>query len=429
MKPLIAQARAETLMTLRRGESVLLALGIPVGLLSFFSLVDVLPTPTRHPVDFLAPGILALAVMSTAMVSLAIATGFERQYGVLKRLGTTPLGRPALLAAKSISVLVVIALQVAVLVPMALVLGWRPHAAAPTALLAVVLGTVAFAGLGLLMAGRLRAEATLAGANGLYLALLLLGGMVIPITRLPGGLRAVSRGLPAGALSDALHAALGAGAAVPTRGVDRARRLGDRGPPRRRPHLPLGIVGPVETEDLPALDATGQAWLRERIAEYGSGRAPPRSMGARPQRRGRTGPAPARGSATCRPPRQGAASASVESELVELLRSRDPRWMTWRSVSCSAVGSPRLCGSDIASYDVRCRSDLGLRRCRGVPSLRADRFAHCDAKRTGNRPHMKRATPALMIECAVVVVKSLNRVRITTTTAHSIGSSASRRPL
>ena len=204
-------------MTLRRGESVLLALGIPLGLLAFFSVVDVLPTPTKHPVDFLAPGILALAVMSTAMVSLAIATGFERQYGVLKRLGATPLGRPALLAAKSISVLAVIAIQVVVLVPVALLLGWSPHASAVVALGAVALGTIAFAGLGLLMAGSLRAEATLAGANGLYLALLLLGGMVIPLSKLPRGLRAVSRALPAGALSDALHAALGAGTAVPTR--------------------------------------------------------------------------------------------------------------------------------------------------------------------------------------------------------------------
>jgi ABC-2 type transport system permease protein len=217
MKPLLAQARAETVMTLRRGESVLLALGIPVGLLAFFSVVDVLPTPTRHPVDFLAPGILALAVMSTAMVSLGIATGFERQYGVLKRLGATPLGRPALLAAKSISIIAVLMIQVAVLVPVALALGWKPHAGAPVALIAVVLGAIAFAGLGLLMAGSLRAEATLAAANGLYLALLLLGGMVIPLANLPGGLRAVSRGLPAGALSDALHAALGSGAAVPTR--------------------------------------------------------------------------------------------------------------------------------------------------------------------------------------------------------------------
>src|SRR5438045_343160 len=88
-----AQTRAEVVMTLRRGESVLLTLVIPVMLLVFFSLVDVLPTGRKHPVDFLAPGVLALAVMSTAMVGLGIATGFERQYGVLKRLGSTPLGR------------------------------------------------------------------------------------------------------------------------------------------------------------------------------------------------------------------------------------------------------------------------------------------------------------------------------------------------
>ena len=217
MRALRAQARAETVMTLRRGESVLLALGIPVGLLVFFSVVDVLPTNTRHPVDFLAPGVLALAVMSTAMVSLGIATGFERQYGVLKRLGTTPLGRPALLTAKSLAVLAVLVVQLIVLVPVAMLLGWSPHPAALAALGAVALGAIAFAGLGLLMAGTLRAEATLAAANGLYLALLLLGGMVVPLSKLPSGLRAAARVLPAGALSDALHASLGTGSAIPTR--------------------------------------------------------------------------------------------------------------------------------------------------------------------------------------------------------------------
>src|SRR5438309_6301995 len=127
MKSLVAQTKVELALTLRRGESVLLSLGIPIVLLVFFSTVDVLPTGTRHPVDFLAPGVLALAVMSTAMVSLGIATGFERQYGVLKRLGSTPLGRPALLTAKSISVLAILAVQMIVLVPVAMVLGWSPH--------------------------------------------------------------------------------------------------------------------------------------------------------------------------------------------------------------------------------------------------------------------------------------------------------------
>ncbi len=214
-----AQTRAEVTMTLRRGESVLLTLGIPVGLLVFFSLVDVLPKPAgvAHAVTFLAPGILALAVMSTAMVSLGIATGFERQYGVLKRLRSTPLGRPALLGAKTASIVLVEIVQMAVLIVAALLLGWSPHGNAGLAALAVLLATVGFAGLGLLMAGALRAEVTLAAANGLYLVLLLLGGMIFPLSKLPGPLRDVANALPAAALSDALHGTLTAASSVPGR--------------------------------------------------------------------------------------------------------------------------------------------------------------------------------------------------------------------
>jgi ABC-2 type transport system permease protein len=219
MRAFRAQARAELTMTLRNGESLLLALGIPVLLLVFFSLVDVLPTPagTREPVDFLAPGILALATMSTAMVNLAIATGFQRGYGVLKRLGTTPLSRPGLLAAKIVAVLAVQLVQVVVLVLVALALGWRPSQTVGAAVAAVLLGTVAFCGLGLLLAGTLKAELTLALANGLYLVLLLLGGMVVPLGSLPDALRSVAELLPAAALSDALRSSLGEGAGVPTR--------------------------------------------------------------------------------------------------------------------------------------------------------------------------------------------------------------------
>ena len=212
----LAQTRVELALTLRRGESVLLSLGIPVVLLVFFSVVDVLPTGTDEPIDFLAPGVLALAVMSTAMVGLGIATGFERQYGVLKRLGSTPLGRPALLTAKTLAILAVEVLQVGVLVAVSLALGWRPSGSVGAVALAMLLATLAFAGLGLLMAGRLRGEAVLAAANGLYLVLLLLGGMVIPVDELPGALRAVARALPAAALSDVVHAATTA-ATVPGR--------------------------------------------------------------------------------------------------------------------------------------------------------------------------------------------------------------------
>jgi len=209
-----AQTRAEVGMTLRQGEQLLVAIGIPLVLLAFFSEVHVLPVGP-HPIDFLAPGILALAVMSTAMVSLGIGTGFERGYGVLKRLGSTPLGRPALLAAKTAGVLTVEVIQLAVLVPVSLGLGWRPSGAVAAGAGAWVLGTVSFAGIGMLMAGTLRPLANLALANGTYIVLLLLGGMVVPLDRLPGGLRAFAKSLPAAGLSDALTHGLGDGH-VPT---------------------------------------------------------------------------------------------------------------------------------------------------------------------------------------------------------------------
>lgn len=221
MRALVAQTRAEVYMTLRRGETMLLTVGIPVLFLVFFSTVHVISTPTAKEVNFFVPGILALAVMSTAMVSLGIATGFERGYGVLKRLGSTPLGRPRLLGAKVATIVAVEVVQAAVLVPVGFGLGWDPGghgsgAAVASAVLVVLLATVAFAGVGLFMAGLLKAEVNLAAANGLYLVLLLLGGMVVPVGKLPDGVASLAKVLPADALSAGLHAALGTGAAVPT---------------------------------------------------------------------------------------------------------------------------------------------------------------------------------------------------------------------
>jgi ABC-2 type transport system permease protein len=212
MRAFLAQLRTEVALTLRNRESLLLTLGIPVGLLVFFSTVDVLPLdavldPGDEPVDVLAPGVLALAILSMSMTGLAIATGFERSYGVLKRLGATPLGRPRLLAAKIAGVVAIEVVQAAVLVPVALLLGWEPSLSVLPLLGAVVLGTSAFAGLGLWMAGTLRAEITLALANGLYLVLLLLGGFVIPLVELPDPLRTVAEALPASALVDLVTAA------------------------------------------------------------------------------------------------------------------------------------------------------------------------------------------------------------------------------
>ena len=212
-----AQTHVELLLSVRRGESVLVTLVIPALLLVFFGTVDVLPSDSGDTVGFLVPGVLALAIMSTSMVSLGIATAFERHYRVLKRLGGSPLPRAGLLVAKILGVLVVQGLQVVLLGAVAaLVFGWRPSGQPVLVLVALLLGTCAFGGLGLWMAGALRAEATLAAANGLYVVLLLLGGLVFPLDRLPPPVAMLAGFLPAAALADTLRASLAGGVTAGT---------------------------------------------------------------------------------------------------------------------------------------------------------------------------------------------------------------------
>jgi ABC-2 type transport system permease protein len=201
----------ELRLTARRGENVLVTIVIPVVVLLFFASFSILPSGNGRPVDFLLPGALALAIIATSLVNLGIATAYERNYGVLKRLGGSPLTRSGLLAAKMSAVLVVEVGQIALLLVIAAAfLGWRLGPGASPALLVVglLLGTLAFAGLGLLMAGALRAEATLALANAVFIAFLLLGGIVIPVDQLPGPLAAIAGVLPAAALADVFRAAL-----------------------------------------------------------------------------------------------------------------------------------------------------------------------------------------------------------------------------
>jgi ABC-2 type transport system permease protein len=211
-----AQTRAEVQMTVRRGETLLLTIGIPVILLVFFSQAHVITTPTAHRINFIAPGILALCVLSTSLVALSIATGFERSFGVLRRLHVTPLGRRRLIGAKITGVLATEALQVVVLSLVALSLRWHPHGGslgAAQVAAVLILGSAGCAGIGLALAGSLRAEVNLAASNGLYLVLLLVSGIVVPVTSLPVGLQKIVVAIPSGAMADGLHRVLGSGLA------------------------------------------------------------------------------------------------------------------------------------------------------------------------------------------------------------------------
>ncbi len=209
----IALSQYEFRLVLRRGEGLLITFVIPAGVLLVFSAFDMTGgTSTGQPVDRLLPGSISLAVIAASLVSLAISTGFERQYGVIKRLGGSPAGSSVVVAAKTLSVIVVEIAQMILLIGIAVaLLGWvaGPGVSWPLTVVGVVLGTIAFAGLGLLMAGTLRAEATLALANLLFLLSLVLGGIVVPLDRLPGFMATIAEGLPAAALTQILSIGLG----------------------------------------------------------------------------------------------------------------------------------------------------------------------------------------------------------------------------
>ncbi|WP_449385320.1 ABC transporter permease [Cellulomonas soli] len=204
----LAQTLFETRAILRNGEQLLLAIVIPVVALIGLTRATFVELDTGgvSRIDFLTPGVLALAVMSTAFTSQAIATAFDRRNGVLRLLATTPLGRSGLLAGKVLGVLVVEVVQVSVISLTALALGWAPDPAGILpALVSLVLGTAAFTALALLLAGVLRAEAVLAVANLVWLLLAVAGGVVLPADQLPGPLAHLALLLPSGALGEALR--------------------------------------------------------------------------------------------------------------------------------------------------------------------------------------------------------------------------------
>lgn len=210
---LFVHARTEAMLTLRNSEQILLTLLIPVALLVGLTVFPILTLPDPR-VDSVVPRVFALAVMSSAFTGQAIALGFDRRYGVLKRLAATALPRWLLVGGRTVAGLVVVAVQLVVLGVIAAVMGWSPDLAGVAwTVLLVLVGTLSFGALGVLLGGALKAEVVLALANVVWFVLLLGGGIVVPPDSMPGVLGDVVMLLPSGALTDGMHTALVDGAA------------------------------------------------------------------------------------------------------------------------------------------------------------------------------------------------------------------------
>lgn len=206
----------EALGMLRNGEQLVLAIVLPLLALTALVITPLLDGYGTSRIDIAAPGVLALCTMSTAFTGQGIATGFDRRYGVLRFLSTTPLGRSGLILGKAVAVAVVLAVQLVVIGTAAVLLGWSPEARGilPAALLLLV-GSAAFTALGLLVAGTLRPEATLAVTNLVWILLASAGGVIIPASSLPSFVVPIVSLLPSSALGDGLRSALADGVLDP----------------------------------------------------------------------------------------------------------------------------------------------------------------------------------------------------------------------
>ncbi|HVV51452.1 MAG TPA: ABC transporter permease, partial [Polyangia bacterium] len=172
-------------------------------------------------VDWLVPGLLGLQLLNGAMWGAAFNIVNARQRKLLKRLAATPMRRAHYLLSYRVSGLVFVPLQVFVLFAFArLTFGVVIQGSVLAVLGLALLGSWAFAGLGLLCAARAQNSET---ANGLInlvtLPMMVFSGVFFSSSRFPSVLQPAIRLLPLSAFNEALRHVVNDGASIFTQGV------------------------------------------------------------------------------------------------------------------------------------------------------------------------------------------------------------------
>ncbi|MDO5727795.1 MAG: ABC transporter permease [Bowdeniella nasicola] len=203
-----AQAWWELRALLRNGEQLLVTFLLPI--LALVVLLEFTALNIGSPRTTVAlAGCLAMGVIAAAFTSQAIMIAFDRRWGVLRMLSTTPLGPRGLLWGKAIAVVVLLALQITLLL---LVATWRgawqppPMASMITAIVVIGLGALSFVACAMALGGTLRAEAVLAFANIAFVLMVSAGGVLLPLGDSLGAV--LMRYTPWGALGEGLREAL-----------------------------------------------------------------------------------------------------------------------------------------------------------------------------------------------------------------------------
>ena len=158
-------------------------------------------------IDFLLPGLLGMNLMSTGIWSLAFSITTARNRNILKRLVATPMHRSDYLLSQLLGRTVFLVPEVVLLVGF----GWLAFGVAVRGSLLLLLatcllGSMAFCGMGLLLASRVRTMEGVSGlANVVMLPMWLLSGVFFSSERFPDAVQPFIRALPLTALNEALR--------------------------------------------------------------------------------------------------------------------------------------------------------------------------------------------------------------------------------
>jgi ABC-2 type transport system permease protein len=211
MNALLGQTEAEVKLFLRDKTLLLFSLFFPVITVAFFGYLNRDGQVEGESYSsFLIAGGIGMIVSSTAFQSLSAALARQRDTGILKRLGGTPLRIETLVSAKVLVAAAAILAQAAIMVAVTVLLFKAELGGNPLwTLVVLVLGVAAFCTMGIALAGLCR-NADIASAAGLAVALPMqfLCGTLFPIEEMPAALRHLAQALPLTYFVNALRGAM-----------------------------------------------------------------------------------------------------------------------------------------------------------------------------------------------------------------------------
>jgi ABC-2 type transport system permease protein len=214
MKILVSQIKLENRLFLREKEAIFWTLAFPVFLIALFGLIWKDETwGDLSAINWLLPGIIVMALMTTCFLNNAMFIVEQREKGIFRRISLTPLKKHILIIGQLVNRYLIVLLQTLILIALAVIFfGARVQGNLALFWVVLSIGALSFLALGFAIAGLIKSEKSAHPITMIiFFPLMFLGGCVFPIDAIPGFLHPFCEVLPSLHLNDALRAVVTGG--------------------------------------------------------------------------------------------------------------------------------------------------------------------------------------------------------------------------